>query len=74
MPSSDVLVFPITAPWSYRHFVPLLCDVLKSTMIEKELLLLIEDFKGLAYSFSGFFKEVSPVVEDVAWGDGAVVC
>jgi hypothetical protein len=43
-------------------------------MIEKELLLLIEDFKGLAYSFSGFFKEVSPVVEDVAWGDGAVVC
>ena len=74
MPSSDVLVFPITAPWSYRRFVPLLRDVLKSTMIEKELLLLIEDFKGLAHSFSGFLKEVSPAVEDVAWGNGAVIC
>jgi hypothetical protein len=71
---SDVPVFPITAPWSYRHFVPLLRDVLKSTMIEKELLLLIEDFKGLAHYFSGFLKEVSPAVEDVAWGNGAVIC
>jgi hypothetical protein len=74
MPSSDVPVFPIAAPWSYRHFVPLLRNVLKSTMVEEELLLLIEDFKGLAHSFSGFLKEVSPAVEDVAGGDGAVIC
>ena len=66
MPSSDVPIFPITAPWSYRHFVPLLRDVLKSTMIEKELLLLVEDFKGLAHFFSGFFKDVSPAGNDVA--------
>jgi hypothetical protein len=74
MPSSNVPILPITAPWSYRHFVPLLRDVLKSTMVEKKLLLLIEDFKGLADSFSGFLKEVSPAVKDVAWGNGAVIC
>jgi hypothetical protein len=43
-------------------------------MVEKKLLLLIEDFKGLADSFSGFLKEVSPAVKDVAWGNGAVIC
>jgi hypothetical protein len=43
-------------------------------MIEKELLLLVEDFKGLAHFFSGFLKDVSPAVKDVAWGNGAVIC
>jgi len=35
-------------------------------MIEKELLLLVDDFKGLAYFFSGFLKDVSPAGQDVA--------
>jgi hypothetical protein len=43
-------------------------------MIEKELLLLVEDFKGLAHFLSGFLKDVSPAFNNVAWGNGAVIC
>ena len=43
-------------------------------MIEKELLLLVKDFKGLAHFFSGFLKDISPALKSVAWGNGAVIC
>ena len=74
MPSSQFLVFRITAPWTYRHLVPVLRHVLKPTMVKKELFLLVENFECLAHFLPGLLKDVSPSLEDVAFGNGAVVC
>jgi hypothetical protein len=74
MPSSHLLQFLIPAPWSHRHFVPLFRHVLESTVVEKELLLQVQDLKSLAHFLSSFLKDVSPALKNVAFGNGAVIC
>jgi hypothetical protein len=53
-----------------------LCSVtfLESTVVEKELLLQVQDLKSLTHFLAGFLKHVSPAVENVAFGNGAIIC